>query len=130
MFFNQFPYTDFHELNLDFVLKNYKKLLDSLAQLDEWVVVHQQEYEALKALYDQLENGQLPPATYNQLRIWINNNVVDIISTAIKTVHFDLTPDGHLRAIIPDSWSEIIFGTTGLDIFPVGVDFGHLTLTY
>ena len=130
MFFNKFPYTDFHELNLDFLLTNYKKLLDSLAELDEWIETHQQEYEELKALYDQLENGQLPSAAYDQLKIWINNNVVDLIGTAIKTVQFELNSDGYLVANIPDSWSDIIFGTTGLDTFPAGYDFGHLTLTY
>lgn len=128
--FNQYPYISMNDLNLDWIIKHFKEFIDQIASLNDWRSQHEQEYEALKALYDQLEAGQLPPATYNQLRIWINNNVVDIIGAAIKTVMFDLTPDGYLRATIPDSWSEIVFGTTGLDVFPAGVDFGHLTLTY
>ena len=130
MFFNKYPYTDFHELNLDFLLKQYKFLLDSLKSIDSWIDDHQKEYDELKALYDQLENGQLPPAAYDQLKIWIDNNIVELIGTAIKSVQFELNSDGYLVANIPDSWSDIIFGTTGLDTFPAGYDFGHLTLTY
>ena len=58
MFFNKYPYTDFHELNLDFLLKNYKMLLDTLKSLDEWVDKHEKEYRELKKLVDDIENGQ------------------------------------------------------------------------
>ena len=130
MVFNQYPYLNINDLNLDWIINHFKEFIDEIASLDNWRILHEHEYEKLKALYDQLEAGQLPSATYDQLRIWINNNVVDIIGAAIKMVLFDLTPDGYLRATIPDNWSEIIFGTTGLDTFPAGYDFGHLTLTY
>lgn len=128
--FEHFPYTNFHELNADWLLKNYHLLVTALEDIKDWISTHEQEYNELKRLYDQLERGELPEATYEQLKIWINNNMVSIIGTAIKMVAFDLTPDGYLRATIPDSWSELIFGTTGLDTFPAGVDFGHLTINY
>ena len=40
-FLSKYAYTDFHELNLDFLLKNYKFLLDSLVKIDGWIDEHQ-----------------------------------------------------------------------------------------
>lgn len=128
--FNQFPYTDFHELNLDFVLKNYKHLLDSLTQIDGWIEEHEKEYEELKQYVENLENGIFTPAMIAQLKQWTIKNTVDIIGAAIKMVTFGLTDSGYFVAYIPDNWQEVQFGTTGLDDFPAGVDFGHLTLSY
>lgn len=130
MFFNQFPYTDFHELNLDFVLKNYKKLLDSLAELDSWVDTHEQEYLVLKQHVDDLENGRWSEDFVNTLINWYKDNIIDIIGEMVKQVYFGLTDTGYFVAYIPESWNDIIFGTSGLDDFPAGVDYGHLTLTY
>lgn len=130
MSFFEFPHTRTYDSDLGWLIKDYKTLDELIAAIKNWIQETQPTIDDLVRLYQQLEAGNLPPATFEQLRIWINQNTVDIIGSAIKTVHFDLTTDGYLRAIIPDSWSDLIFGTTGLDIFPVGVDFGHLTLTY
>ena len=54
----------------------------------------------------------------------------DIIAEFVRMVFFGLTDTGHFVAYIPDSWDNIIFGTTGLDDFPIGVDYGHLTISY
>ena len=128
--FNQFPYTDFHELNLDFVLKNFKHLLDSLAQIDHWIEEHEVEYQELKQYVENLENGIFTPAMIAALKEWTIKNTVDIIGAAIKMVTFGITDEGYFVAYIPDNWQEVQFGTTGLDDFPAGVDFGHLTLSY
>lgn len=45
-------------------------------------------------------------------------------------VYFGLTDNGYFVAYIPDTWDDIQFGTSGLDDFPQGVDYGHLTLSY
>ena len=73
--------------------------------------------------------GKFTPQFLAALNKWVTENAVSIIDAAIKTVFFCLE-DGYFVAYVPDSWSEIIFGTTGLDDFPAGYDFGHLTLTY
>ena len=130
MFFNQFPYTDFHELNLDFVLKNYKKLLDALAELDSWVETHEHEYQVLKQQVDDLENGRWSEEFVNTLINWYKTNIIDIIGEMVKQVFFGINDQGYFVAYIPESWNDIIFGTSGLDDFPAGVDYGHLTLSY
>ena len=130
MFLNGYPYTDFHELNADFLLKNYKRLLDALQNIDSWIDTHEKEYEQLKQYVENLENGIFTPAMIAALKEWTIKNTVDIIGAAIKMVTFGITDSGYFVAYIPDNWQEIQFGTTGLDDFPIGVDYGHLTLSY
>ena len=127
MFFNQFPYTDFHELNLDFVLKNYKTLLDSLAHLDSWVDTHEQEYEVLKQKVDDLENGRWSEDFVNTLISWYEANIIDIIGEMVKQVFFGVNDQGYFVAYIPESWRDITFDT----IMDYSSEYyGHLTLSY
>lgn len=129
MFQDQFPWTNIHELNLDWILKHFKEFLLALDDLEEWKSQHETEYEDLKKLYDNIVAGNFPPAMYTALHNWVVANSKSIIADLIKSVFFVLE-NGYLVAYIPDSWSDIIFGTTGLDDFPAGYEFGHLTLTY
>lgn len=130
LFNNEYPYTDFHELNLSWVIKKVKELLDHMRQIDEWKEEYQETVDKLQAFYDDLIAGRYPPEFVDHLKEWISENGVDIIMELIKMVIFSITDDGYFVAYIPDHWSEITFGTTGLDDFPAGYDFGHLTLTY
>lgn len=73
------------------------------------------------------------------LQEWVDNfdeNVerilTDIIDKYIATmVFFGITDDGYFVAYIPDSWDNITFYTTELDIFlPIEPEYGHLVLAY
>lgn len=130
MFLNGYPYTDFHELNADFLLKNYKRLLDALVNIDSWIETHEKEYNELKAAVDDLESGNWSQEFVNTLLSWYHDNIVDIIGEMVKQVFFGITDDGYFVAYIPTSWNDIVFGTTGLDDFPAGIEYGHLTLSY
>lgn len=130
MFNNIFPYTDFHELNLDWILTHFKEFLDQIDALNAWKSEHEAEYLELKKLYDDILDGNFPDSMIESLRNWINVNGIELIGEMIKAVFFGLTQDGYFVAYIPDSWQEIQFGTSGLDDFPAGVDYGHLTLSY
>ena len=44
-FFNKYPYTDFHEMNLDFLLTEYQAIVDKTNTIIDWVNNHQIEYE-------------------------------------------------------------------------------------
>lgn len=126
----KYPRTDFHELNLDFLLENYKKLLDSLVSIDGWIETHEAEYNDLKQQVDDLESGRWSEEFVNTLISWYQDHIVDIIGEMVKQVFFGVNDQGYFVAYIPDSWDDIIFGTSGLDDFPAGVDYGHLTLSY
>lgn len=45
IFNNKYPYTDFHELNLDWLLETYQKIVDDIKDVQEWIENHQTEYE-------------------------------------------------------------------------------------
>lgn len=58
----------------------------------------------------------------------IDNIIRDYIATSI---FFNLTKDGYFVAYIPESWSDIRFGTTGYDITTNSeTNYGHLALLY
>ncbi len=127
--FNMYPYINVNDLNLDWIIRHFKEFIEALGELDEWRQAHEEEYKELKKLYDDILAGTFPDSMIVKLREWTIKNTTDIIGAAIKTVIFGLE-NGYFVAYIPDSWSDIIFGTSGLDDFPAGVDFGHLTLSY
>ena len=55
-FFNAYPYTDFHEMNLDFLLSSYKSLIDKANEIIAWANNHQIEYEEAIARLTAVEN--------------------------------------------------------------------------
>jgi len=56
----------------------------------------------------------------------------EIIEKYIVTmVFFGITDDGYFVAYIPESWDDITFRTTELDIFlDIEPEYGHLVLVY
>ena len=58
----------------------------------------------------------------------LENIIRDFIATS---VFFEITDGGYFVAYIPESWNDITFNTTGLDInLPIQPEFGHLVLSY
>lgn len=128
---NNYPYTDAHELNLDYVLNKIKELWEVVKELDDWKTEHQAEYEQLKALYDQIISGNFPASIKNAFYTWMQNNAIDLVGEMTKLVIFNITDDGYFVAYIPESWDDILFGTTGLDVISTVVpEYGHLVLSY
>ena len=131
-FFNhKYPYSDFHELNADWLISAYKELVAEVDVLDTWKAQHEVEYQELKEFMDQIESGVLPEAVYNNLITWLQANAFDIIGEMIKFISVGLTTDGHLLITIPEQWKDITFRVTGYDInVPVQPEFGHLCILY
>ena len=125
-----FPGTHFYDTDLREVICKVTKILKTVEELDGWKEEHEKQYEELKKFYDDLIAGNFTPEMEEALYQWTVENTTEIIGRAIKAVFFGLTDDGYFVAYIPDNWNDITFGTSGLDDFPSGVDFGHLTLAY
>lgn len=125
-----FPHTHFYNSDLREILKYVRNLVEAVTKIDGWIENHEREYKELKEIYDDLINGKFTPEMLAALKTWVKKYTVEIIGEAIKSVWFGLTDDGYFVAYIPKSWEGVTFGTTGLDVFPSGIDFGHLTLTY
>lgn len=131
MLFNEYPYTNYNDYNLDWLIKTARNLLDRMEATEKWQEEHQKAYQELKDLYDAVMSGNFPPSIQKAFEKWMRENALDLVGELVKTVFFGLTETGYFCAYIPESWEDIKFGTTGLDDFPECFnEFGHLTLTY
>ena len=131
MWFNKYPYIDFTNLNLDWVITEIKRLNELVTVLDEWKAEHEAEYIELKEIVDAIYNGELSPALENSIRTWLQNNAKSIVSSWVKMLFFGLTDTGYFVAYIPDGWEDITFKTTEYDFYTVLMpDYGHLVLQY
>ena len=128
MLFSQYPYLNFSDYNLDWVIKMVKELMTVCDGLTEWKTDADEQLQALQTFADAITAGNFPESMMRAFYDWVNRNVPDIISAAIKNVWFGLTDDGYFFAWIPDSWEDISFSTTGYDDQIAGYDFGHLVL--
>lgn len=126
-FNNEYPYTDFHELNLSWVIERIKKLMGQVSNLEDWRAQHEDEYQQLKDLYDAVMSGDFPPSIVEAFEDWMSRNAIELVGKLVKHVYFGLTDDGYFCAFIPDNWSDITFDT--IDDFNDPL-YGHLMLMY
>lgn len=128
--FNDYPYKNIEDFNLDYLLKKLRDLLGDYKTLTEWRVEHEAQYEELKTLYDAVMSGNFPQPVKDAFTKWMQDNAIDLVGELVHMVFFGLTDDGYFVAYIPESWDEIQFSTSGLDDVIPGLDFGHLILNY
>ena len=130
MVFNQYPYINETDLNLDYVLKKMKTLVDLVESLEAWKTGEDDKVNQLYEWYQSLVDGNLTPEMIAAINKWCSENLIDLVGEMVKMIFFGINDDGYFVAYIPEGWTDITFGTTGLDDFPAGIDYGHLTLTY
>lgn len=130
LFTNRYPYTDFHELNADWIIRHFHEFIEDIKNIDSWISQHETDYEELKKLYDDFMAGNFTPEFLAQLNKWVVQNAASIIDQLTKMVFFGITDDGYFVAYIPDTWDDITFNTSGLDITVPDLDYGHLILSY
>ena len=128
-FFNKYPYTDFHEMNLDWCINTIKGLVKAVTDIDGWIETHEDEYKQLKELYDAVMSGNFPDSIKQAFANWMQQNAIDLVGQLVKLVTFEINDAGYFVANIPESWSDILFGTSGLDTIIPGVEYGHLILS-
>lgn len=56
LFNNKYPYTDFHELNLDWLLSTYQEIVDHINTLTAWMETHKEEYNEAMSRLEAVEN--------------------------------------------------------------------------
>lgn len=122
--FNQFPWTNLHEINLEWILAEIKRVA---AQLKEQGITIENLEQAVKELGDNIDEKVLewlqeqgPTVAQEWIAKWIQTSV-----------YFGISDAGYWCAYIPASWKTITFETTGLDVeLPIQPEYGHLVLRY
>lgn len=71
----------------------------------------------------------------NEIQKWIKNFSTDylekLIAEKIATMIFvEISDAGYIVYYIPDTWKDITFNTTGLDVDIKDKDYGRLVLSY
>ena len=71
----------------------------------------------------------------NQVQYWIDHLATDYIEKIIQEhlatmIFVGISDAGYIVYYIPDTWDDITFNTTGLDIVIEDYDYGHLVLSY
>lgn len=135
--FENLPYTNYHSLNLDWLLKTVRKLDDLYDELDIDGILadiraaiegNTEAIESLNARFLALENGAYIENYIPALAAWINANLQELVARIAKFVVFGLTDDGYFYADVPESWSEVQF-STGYDP-EIPTEYMHLILNY
>lgn len=129
-FTNKYPYTDLHELNLDWILKVVYESTTSAAEIKDRLDALETDNETIMQLYQQIITGDFPETVKEGFELWMRENALDLVGELAKMVFFGLTLDGYFVAYIPDSWDDITFNTSNYDITTPDIDFGHLILSY
>lgn len=108
-FFHNYPYTDFHELNLDWCIVNIKKLLNYFEGLDELATityVNEQIAEAkavLEALIAGLEERKLDKTDFNS---FLNELRVSLSSITGNIETLQLATAANAKAIV-DTYNSL-----------------------
>lgn len=133
--FENFPYTNFQDLNIDSLLKTMKIVLERLKEtettVDNFTEEYSQKIDELETYIENLDNGIFSQEMLNSLFKWLNKNVPQILQESVKNIWFSLDSRGRLVANVPDSWKNISFKTTGYDIVIGNMllyPYGHLVI--
>lgn len=127
----EYPYTDPNRHNDDWAIGKIKDLLSRVEALEGWEQTHQDAYNELKKLYDDIIAGRFPASIERAFHDWMLAHANELVGEMVKNVFFGLSDSGYFVAYIPDSWDDITFNTTGLDITTeLQPEYGHLVLSY
>ena len=131
MSFFEFPHTRTYDGDLGWLIKHVSSYDEVITELNKWIEEYTPTIEEIINFMKQLESGYIPEGMKTELYKWAKDNLLDLVAQTLKTVAFELTNDGYFVAYFSDSWDDITFNTTELDIWLTQQpQFGHLVLTY
>lgn len=132
--FHGYPYTDFHELNLDEWISKLKTALEDIEYLKEEVKKPAQQWQALQDQIDTinediaaLKRGDYADAYIPQILAAIDEALPELVGRLMNLFIFGLTQDGYFSAMYPDSLDNISFDTIA---DPESDLYGHLILQF
>lgn len=123
---NLMPYSNVHELNLDWILAELKKMYaewqETLSKLSGY------DFEQLKKRVDDLE--KVIEDLENEVLDIAESELPAIIAKYLKVAIFVQIDNGYITFTIPSTWNDITFRTSELDEHNTGLPYGHLLLEY
>lgn len=132
--FHGYPYTDFHEMNLDEWISKLKGALSDIEYLKEEVKKPAQQWQLLQDQIDDmkvdieaLKRGDYADAYIPQILEAIDAALPELIGRLMNLFVFGLTQDGYFTAMYPDDLDNITFDTiadTDSELY------GHLVLQF
>lgn len=123
--FENVPYTNFQDLNLDYIIKVAKYAEKTADTMNEWMKTVNDDLDTLNDFMDDIMSGNFPEELENAFLKWSAENTGDILMQSIKQVWFGLTDTGYFVAYVPESWDDITFSTIDNYDDP---NYGHLVL--
>jgi len=132
--FHDYPYTDFHELNLDDWIAKIKVHTEQIADIykkleepeQQWDLL-QAEIDAMQVEIDKLKAGDYLDVFIPQILQAIDEALPEMIGRIMNLFIFGLTKEGYFTAMYPDNLDNIQFDT----IADPGSDlYGHLVLEF
>lgn len=129
MSYFEFPHTRTYDSDLGWLIKHVGEYDEVIQALNDWIEENEPKLDDFETLYNMLLSGDLPLGVQKGIEKWMEIHAIDLVGKLVKMVLFGLTDDGYFVAYIPESWADIIFNTTGLDISVPDVDYGHLVLS-
>ena len=131
MLFAQYPYQNFSDYNLDWIIRRVKEYIGKVEAIEDWKDETQAVIDAINQLVIDINNGNFPEEMKKAITDFIKNNFYDIVGEMVKMVFFGLTDSGYFVAYIPESWEDIQFSTSEYDdSTPLQPEYGHLILSY
>lgn len=130
----EFPYTNVHQLNLDWVIERLKETIDIVNRIAPQVGQNTQDIAALKRqlaemqlLLEKIQAGGFDELYLSAVQKWLDDNLPDMVRSLVKYVMFGLTLDGYFCAVIPEAWNFLTFDTIAI---PTSDLYGHLILRW